>query len=43
MTQASQDLKLLKDLKHINLNGLRFRLVDAKGQVRALGCLPHPT
>ncbi|KAG2488768.1 hypothetical protein HYH03_012766 [Edaphochlamys debaryana] len=33
MSRASEAIKHLKDLQHINLEGLRFRLVDAKGQV----------
>ncbi|GAX75710.1 hypothetical protein CEUSTIGMA_g3153.t1 [Chlamydomonas eustigma] len=33
MSNTSQVLKHLKDLKHLPLEGLRFRLVDAKGQI----------
>ncbi|GFR40309.1 hypothetical protein Agub_g843 [Astrephomene gubernaculifera] len=33
MSRASEAIKHLKDLQHINLEGLRFRIVDAKGQV----------
>jgi hypothetical protein len=33
MSAAGAMLKHLSDLKHLPLHGLRFRLVDAEGQV----------
>ena len=32
MSKASQALKVLADLRHLPLHGLRFRLIDADGQ-----------
>mmetsp|Transcript_31019 Transcript_31019/g.68821 ORF Transcript_31019/g.68821 Transcript_31019/m.68821 type:complete len:221 (-) Transcript_31019:954-1616(-) len=36
MSRSSQVLRHLNELKNINLEGLRFRLVDAKGQIVGL-------
>ncbi|KAG2438286.1 hypothetical protein HYH02_010984 [Chlamydomonas schloesseri] len=33
MSRVSEAIKHLKDLQHINLEGIRFRIIDAKGQV----------
>lgn len=33
MSRTSEAIKHLKDLQHINLEGLRFRFIDAKGQI----------
>ncbi|KAG2429557.1 hypothetical protein HXX76_010792 [Chlamydomonas incerta] len=32
MSRVSEAIKHLKDLQHINLEGIRFRIIDAKGQ-----------
>lgn len=43
MSRVTEAIKHLKDLQHIKLEGLRFRIIDAKGQVRVLAapCFHH--
>lgn len=41
MSTGSAALKALRDLRHLPLQGLRFRIVDAKGQVRDMQEFQH--